>query len=86
MKELIPGSLKARLEQARIMAVVVIDDIEDTIPVMKALTDGGINAIELALRTPASIEAAICGSIGIRARIGRCISSLTSSKWLLPKI
>lgn len=57
MKELIPESLKARLEQARIMAVVVIDDIEDTIPVMKALTEGGINAIELALRTPASIEA-----------------------------
>lgn len=40
-----------------IIAVVVIDDPEDALPLVEALLAGGINAIELTLRTPAAFEA-----------------------------
>jgi len=41
------------------MAVLVIDDAQDAVVAAQALIDGGITAIELALRTPASIQALI---------------------------
>lgn len=43
--------------RAAIIAVVVIDDALDAVPTAQALLDGGINAIELALRTDASYDA-----------------------------
>lgn len=52
-----PDALQDRLKKAKIMAVLVIDDAEDAVNAAKALIDGGIFAMELALRTPASIKA-----------------------------
>ncbi len=46
------------LSAAGVLAVVVLDDADHAEPLADALWDGGLRAVELALRTPASIEAA----------------------------
>ncbi len=49
--------LAARIERAGILAVLIVDRVEDAIPLAKALLDGGIDAIELTLRTDAALGA-----------------------------
>lgn len=46
------------LAAKRLLAVLVIDDAESAIPVAESLLAGGIDAMELTLRTPAALEAA----------------------------
>lgn len=48
--------IKKILEEKKIIAVLTIEDANDAIPVAKALSAGGISAIELTLRTPAALE------------------------------
>ena len=57
MKEICPQSMIDKLSKAGVVAVVVFDKIETVIPTMQALSNSGISAIELAQRTPISIEA-----------------------------
>lgn len=45
-------SLKAK----GLVAVIVIEDSADAVPVAKALVDGGVTAMELTLRTPAAMD------------------------------
>ncbi len=45
------------LETAGVLAVLVIDDAADAVPLAKALLAGGINAMELTLRTEAAMDA-----------------------------
>ncbi len=52
-----PDSLLQQVRQMRIIAVVVIDDPEQAVPLANCLLDSGIRAIELTLRTPAAFEA-----------------------------
>jgi 2-dehydro-3-deoxyphosphogluconate aldolase/(4S)-4-hydroxy-2-oxoglutarate aldolase len=52
-----PETLQAQLRRARILAVLVIDDAADAVPLARALLDGGITAMELTLRTAAALEA-----------------------------
>lgn len=52
----IPEPLLQRIREARIIAVVVIDDPEDAVPLAEALMAGGIQAIELTLRTATAFE------------------------------
>jgi 2-dehydro-3-deoxyphosphogluconate aldolase/(4S)-4-hydroxy-2-oxoglutarate aldolase len=40
-----------------LIAVMVIEDSEDAVPVAKALVEGGVTAMELTLRTPAAMRA-----------------------------
>ncbi|MHB8908333.1 MAG: bifunctional 4-hydroxy-2-oxoglutarate aldolase/2-dehydro-3-deoxy-phosphogluconate aldolase [Syntrophales bacterium] len=42
--------------KSRVIAVLVIDRVEDAVPLAKALIDGGVNAMELTLRTDAAID------------------------------
>jgi len=49
--------LMNRIETCGIIAVLVIDRIEDAAPLAKSLLDGGIDVMELTLRTPAAIAA-----------------------------
>ncbi|MFV2068884.1 MAG: keto-deoxy-phosphogluconate aldolase, partial [Pirellulales bacterium] len=49
-------SLLSELEQQGVVAVLVIDRVEDAVPLARALVTGGIQAIELTLRTEAAIE------------------------------
>ncbi|MEZ5429641.1 MAG: bifunctional 4-hydroxy-2-oxoglutarate aldolase/2-dehydro-3-deoxy-phosphogluconate aldolase [Verrucomicrobiales bacterium] len=49
--------LGQRLTEARLIAVLVIDRVEDAVPLAKALLAGGVRAMELTLRTPVALEA-----------------------------
>ncbi|MCX6968970.1 MAG: bifunctional 4-hydroxy-2-oxoglutarate aldolase/2-dehydro-3-deoxy-phosphogluconate aldolase [Verrucomicrobia bacterium] len=49
--------LAASIEQTGIIAVLVVDDAKDAVPLARALLAGGVNAIELTLRTPAALDA-----------------------------
>lgn len=45
------------LTASPIVPVMVIEDIEDALPMAKALSDGGINVFEITLRTDCALEA-----------------------------
>ncbi|QDT63888.1 bifunctional 4-hydroxy-2-oxoglutarate aldolase/2-dehydro-3-deoxy-phosphogluconate aldolase [Calycomorphotria hydatis] len=48
--------LAGQLHESGMIAVLIIDDANDAVPVAKALQDGGVTAIELTLRTEAALE------------------------------
>src|SRR5690606_23991541 len=48
--------LAAKLEALGVVAVLVIDQLRDAIPVAQAPAAGGVQAIELTLRTPVALE------------------------------
>lgn len=50
-------TLAATVEKAGIVAVLVIDDANDAVPLALALLAGGVNVMELTLRTPAALDA-----------------------------
>lgn len=56
-KVVFPETLRKRLGESKILAVLVIENVEDAVPVARALKAGGITAMELALRTPAALDA-----------------------------
>ncbi len=49
--------LARRIQDTGIVAVLVIDRAEDAVPLAKALLAGGVNVMELTLRTPAALDA-----------------------------
>lgn len=46
-----------RLRRSAIVAVLILDRVEDGVPLAEALLEGGVDAMELTLRTPAAIGA-----------------------------
>ena len=50
--------IMTKIDDSGIIAVLVIDEIKHAIPLANALLEGGVNAIELTLRTPVAMEAA----------------------------
>jgi 2-dehydro-3-deoxyphosphogluconate aldolase / (4S)-4-hydroxy-2-oxoglutarate aldolase len=52
-----PVDLQKKIEASGIVAVLVIDEARHAVPVARALVAGGINAMELTLRTPAALDA-----------------------------
>lgn len=48
----------SKIDQLGVIAVLVIDEEKHAIPVAEALIQGGVQAIELTLRTPAALAAA----------------------------
>ena len=57
MKSQFTDEALAQIQACGAIAVLVIDDAANAVPTAKALMDGGINAIELTLRTPAALDA-----------------------------
>lgn len=57
--------VEATLRLAPVVAVVVIDALDDAVPLARALVSGGIKAIEVTLRTPVALDAirAIAGEV-----------------------
>lgn len=45
------------LRNARIVPIVVIDDLDRAVPLADALLAGGMNTVEVTLRTPAALDA-----------------------------
>lgn len=56
-KAMTPEIIK-KVDDAGVIAVLVIDEVSHAVPVAKALLAGGVSAIELTLRTPAAWDAA----------------------------
>jgi len=57
MADIFPSSLSDQVTSAGIVAVLVIDRVEDSIPLAKALLAGGVRVMELTLRTEAALGA-----------------------------
>jgi 2-dehydro-3-deoxyphosphogluconate aldolase/(4S)-4-hydroxy-2-oxoglutarate aldolase len=51
-----PDSLQTRLHRSGVVAVLIIEDADDAVPLVRALFQGGVDAIELTLRTPTALE------------------------------
>ncbi len=49
--------LLAHLYRTGVIAVLMIDDADDAVPVARALLAGGVDCMELTLRTPVAMEA-----------------------------
>lgn len=49
--------LAQRIQDTGIVAVLIIDRAEDAVPLARALLAGGVNVMELTLRTPAALDA-----------------------------
>ncbi|MGB4572322.1 MAG: bifunctional 4-hydroxy-2-oxoglutarate aldolase/2-dehydro-3-deoxy-phosphogluconate aldolase [Rectinemataceae bacterium] len=56
LKAAFPAIFAERLKMKGVIAVLVIDDPEKAVPVARILVEAGIDAMELALRTPSSLE------------------------------
>ena len=57
MEDQIPSEILNRIERSGVVAVIVIDDPADAVPLAEALLAGGIDVIELTLRTPSALDA-----------------------------
>ena len=56
MKSLFPDVLLKRLQKTQIIAVLVVEDPQKAVRVARALLRGGIDAMELTLRTPSALQ------------------------------
>jgi len=56
-KNIFPEGLKNKMRESAIIAVLVVDSASDAVPLAKALLDGGVDIMELTLRTPAAFAA-----------------------------
>ena len=57
MESQFPKQILDRVERAGVIAVLVVDDAAHAVPLARALLAGGVDAMELTLRTPAAIDA-----------------------------
>jgi 2-dehydro-3-deoxyphosphogluconate aldolase/(4S)-4-hydroxy-2-oxoglutarate aldolase len=59
MEKMFPDVLTSKIRCAPVIAVLVIDAVDDAVPLAKALLRGGISVMELTLRTPAAFDALV---------------------------
>ncbi len=52
-----PSAKPSVLDLAPVVPVVVVDDLDDAVPLARALVAGGLPAIEVTLRTPVALDA-----------------------------
>ena len=57
MNKLFTEEMLKRISKTGVIAVLVIDDEEDAVPLAHALLGGGVDIMELTLRTPAALGA-----------------------------
>ncbi|MBM4088504.1 MAG: bifunctional 4-hydroxy-2-oxoglutarate aldolase/2-dehydro-3-deoxy-phosphogluconate aldolase [Planctomycetes bacterium] len=53
----LPDDVLGRIEKCGVIAVLVVDEVSDAVPLARALVEGGIDVMELTLRTPVAIDA-----------------------------
>lgn len=71
-------SLEATLRAAKVVPVVALHDADDAVPMARALQAGGIDAIEITLRTPCAMDAVrnlIAAKTGIKIGVGTVITT-----------
>ena len=57
MDSQLPPEILRRIEKCRVIAVLVVNEAKQAVPLARALLEGGIDVMELTLRTPAALEA-----------------------------
>lgn len=57
-QKLMKPDMIRNINEAGVVAVLIIDELKHAVPVAKALLRGGVNAVELTLRTPVALKAA----------------------------
>ncbi len=57
MQSQLPTAILDRIESCGVVAVLVIDEVKHAVPVARALMAGGVDVMELTLRTPAALGA-----------------------------
>lgn len=59
------SELGKKIAASKIIAVLVIDQVEDAVPTAQALLRGGVDMMELTLRTPAALDGlrAVCAEV-----------------------
>jgi 2-dehydro-3-deoxyphosphogluconate aldolase/(4S)-4-hydroxy-2-oxoglutarate aldolase len=57
MQSQFSAELFQRIQQCGIIAVLIVDEVEDAVPLARSLLRGGVHAMELTLRTPVAIAA-----------------------------
>ena len=57
MPPLFAPALAEKISAAGVVAVLVVDDAGDAVPLARALLEGGVGVMELTLRTPAALDA-----------------------------
>ena len=57
-KQVVAPEIAKKIDNAGIIAVLIIDELKHAIPTAKALLAGGVDTIELTLRTPVALDAA----------------------------
>ena len=57
MKQLFSEEFRSGLSSAKVIATATISNVEDALPIGEALLGGGINTIEVTLRTPVALKA-----------------------------
>jgi len=57
-KQVVAPEMVKKIDAAGIIAVLIVDELKHAVPLANALLKGGVDAIELTLRTPVAIEAA----------------------------
>ena len=50
--------LTNKIDESGVVAVLIIDEVRHAVPMARALLKGGVDAIELTLRTPAAVDSA----------------------------
>ena len=73
-------ALAQRIETAGIVAVLVVDRVEDAVPLARALLAGGVTVMELTLRTPAAIEALKVVKAGVPEMVAGVGTILTTDQ------
>ena len=54
---MLPTEMIERIERIGVIVVLMVDRAEDAVPLASALLEGGIDVMELTLRTPAALDA-----------------------------
>ncbi len=57
MDEVFDSKILAKIQEAGVIAVLVIERVSDAVPVARSLLDGGVSIMELTLRTDAAVDA-----------------------------
>lgn len=57
MESQFPADMLAAIERCGVIAVLVVDEVRHAVPLAKSLLAGGIDVMELTLRTPAAVDA-----------------------------
>ena len=80
MSEVFPSTIQDKIERTGVLAVLVVESVSTAVPLAQALLKGGIDAIELTLRTEAALDALKAIKTEVPAMTVGCGTVLTENQ------